>query len=160
MGRYVARRLIQLIPVIWIISVIIFILLQLTPGDPASALEDNPNITAEDRARYEESLGLNDPLHIKISKMEQEYITRPIRDIDRYKTTRYSGDHGPPAKYLKVDAYCPSNHLTIGLTRGHHFRSQTIFHLRSRFNNGCILGAIYPNILVWTVIDHDFFSHP
>lgn len=68
MGRYVTRRLIQLIPIMWIISVIIFILLQLTPGDPASALEDNPNITAEDRARYEESLGLNDPLHIKYLK--------------------------------------------------------------------------------------------
>ncbi|MCJ7703648.1 MAG: ABC transporter permease, partial [Anaerolineales bacterium] len=59
---------IQLIPIMWIISVIIFVLLQLTPGDPASALEDNPNITAEDRARYEESLGLNDPLHIKYLK--------------------------------------------------------------------------------------------
>ena len=68
MGRYVARRLIQLIPVVWVISVIIFVLLQLTPGDPASALEDNPNITAEDRARYEQSLGLNDPLHIKYLK--------------------------------------------------------------------------------------------
>jgi peptide/nickel transport system permease protein len=43
MGRYIARRLIQLIPVMWVISIIIFVLLQLTPGDPAAALEDNPN---------------------------------------------------------------------------------------------------------------------
>ena len=68
MSRYVIRRLVQLIPIMWIISVIIFVLLQLTPGDPAAALEDNPNITAEDRARYEERLGLNDPLHIKYLK--------------------------------------------------------------------------------------------
>ena len=74
MGRYVARRLIQLIPIMWIISVIIFVLLQLTPGDPASALEDNPNITAEDRARYEERLGLNDPLHIKYLKWSRNVI--------------------------------------------------------------------------------------
>jgi len=74
MGRYVIRRLIQLIPIMWIISVIIFVLLQLTPGDPASALEDNPNITSEDRARYEERLGLNDPLHIKYLKWSRNVL--------------------------------------------------------------------------------------
>ena len=74
MGRYVTRRLIQLIPVLWIISVIIFVLLQLTPGDPSAALEDNPNITAEDRARYEESLGLNDPMHIKYLKWSRNLL--------------------------------------------------------------------------------------
>jgi len=31
-------------------------------------LEDNPNITAEDRARYEERLGLNDPIYVKYWK--------------------------------------------------------------------------------------------
>ena len=74
MGRYIIRRLLQLIPVIWVISIVIFVLLQLTPGDPASALEDNPNITAEDRARYEESLGLNDPMHIKYFKWSSNII--------------------------------------------------------------------------------------
>jgi peptide/nickel transport system permease protein len=74
MGRYIARRLLQLIPVLLIISVIIFVLLQLTPGDPTAALEDNPNITAEDRARYEESLGLNDPLHIKYLKWSRNIL--------------------------------------------------------------------------------------
>jgi peptide/nickel transport system permease protein len=68
MTRYIIRRLLQLIPVLWIISVIVFILLQMTPGDPASELEDNPSITAEDRARFEERLGLNDPIHVKYWK--------------------------------------------------------------------------------------------
>jgi len=62
------RRLLQLIPVLWLISIIVFVLLQLTPGDPAAVLEDNPNITAADRARFEERLGLNDPLHVKYLK--------------------------------------------------------------------------------------------
>jgi peptide/nickel transport system permease protein len=74
MGRYVIRRLLQMIPVIWIISVVVFILLQLTPGDPVAALEDNPNITAEDRERYAEQLGLNDPLHIKYLKWSRNMI--------------------------------------------------------------------------------------
>ena len=75
MGRYIARRLLQLIPVLWIISVIVFILLQLTPGDPVAALEDNPNNTAEDRERYAEALGLNDPLHIKYLKWSKNMVT-------------------------------------------------------------------------------------
>jgi peptide/nickel transport system permease protein len=68
MTRYLVRRLLQLIPILWIISVIVFVLLQVTPGDPAAALEDNPNITAEDRARFEERLGLNDPIPVKYWK--------------------------------------------------------------------------------------------
>lgn len=68
MTRYIVRRLLQLIPILFIISIIVFILLQVTPGDPASVLEDNPNITAEDRARFEERLGLNDPIHVKYWK--------------------------------------------------------------------------------------------
>lgn len=74
MTRYIVRRLLQLIPIMWLISVIVFVLLQLTPGDPAAALEDNPNITAEDRARYEEQLGLNDPLHIKYFKWSSNIL--------------------------------------------------------------------------------------
>ena len=68
MTRYLIRRFLQLIPVLFLISIIVFTLLQLTPGDPASVLEDNPNISAEDRARFEERLGLNDPIHVKYYK--------------------------------------------------------------------------------------------
>ncbi|MCA9995745.1 MAG: ABC transporter permease [Anaerolineales bacterium] len=68
MTRYIIRRLLQLVPILFLISMIVFVLLQLAPGDPAAALEDNPNLTAEDRARFEERLGLNDPLHIKYFK--------------------------------------------------------------------------------------------
>jgi peptide/nickel transport system permease protein len=68
MTRYIIRRLLQLIPILFVISIIVFILLQITPGDPAAALEDNPRITAEDRARFEERLGLNDPIHVKYWK--------------------------------------------------------------------------------------------
>ncbi len=74
MTRYIIRRLIQMIPLLWVISVVAFVLLQLTPGDPAAALEDNPSITAEDRARFEEMMGLNDPIHIKYLKWSRNII--------------------------------------------------------------------------------------
>lgn len=75
MTRYIIRRLLQMIPVLFVISVVAFILLQITPGDPAAALEDNPSITAEDRARLEEMMGLNDPMHIKYLKWSRNIIS-------------------------------------------------------------------------------------
>lgn len=74
MTRYIIRRLVQMIPLLWVISVVAFVLLQLTPGDPAAALEDNPSITAEDRARFEEMMGLNDPIHIKYLKWSRNIL--------------------------------------------------------------------------------------
>lgn len=74
MTRYIIRRMLQMIPVLIVISVISFVLLEITPGDPAAALEDNPNITAEDRARLEEMMGLNDPIHIKYLKWSRNIL--------------------------------------------------------------------------------------
>jgi peptide/nickel transport system permease protein len=63
-----------MIPVLIVISFIAFLLLQLAPGDPAAALEDNPAITAEDRARIEEMMGLNDPWYIKYLKWSRNIL--------------------------------------------------------------------------------------
>ncbi|MCD6289651.1 MAG: ABC transporter permease [Anaerolineae bacterium] len=68
MTKYIIRRLLQAIPLLWIISVIVFLLLQIIPGGPMAAYEQNPNITPEDMARLEEQLGLNDPIHVKYLK--------------------------------------------------------------------------------------------
>jgi peptide/nickel transport system permease protein len=74
MTRYIIRRLLLMIPVLIFISFITYLLLWFTPGDPAAALEDNPNITAEDRARLEEMMGLNDPFHIRYLKWSRNIL--------------------------------------------------------------------------------------
>ena len=38
MKKYVLKRLLSLIPTIFIVSVVIFLLVHLTPGDPAAAM--------------------------------------------------------------------------------------------------------------------------
>ena len=65
MGRYLIRRSLQAIPILIVISMIVFVLIQLTPGGPMAAFEENPNLTPEDLARLEEQLGLNQPIHVK-----------------------------------------------------------------------------------------------
>ncbi len=61
MTRYIIRRLLQSIPLLLLISVIVFALMQAIPGGPLAAYENNPNIAPEDLARLQEELGLNVP---------------------------------------------------------------------------------------------------
>lgn len=65
MGRYIARRLLQVIPLVLGVTIITFALANLVPGSPVSGLSLNPNIAPEDVARIKESLGLNDPLYVR-----------------------------------------------------------------------------------------------
>lgn len=63
MTAYIIRRLVQAIPLLVVISMLVFGMISLAPGGPMSAFEENPNLTAEDLARLEEQLGLNKPVH-------------------------------------------------------------------------------------------------
>ncbi len=38
MGQYIARRLVQMIPVVFGITLLLFFMLRLIPGDPASVM--------------------------------------------------------------------------------------------------------------------------
>ncbi|MFN8591961.1 MAG: ABC transporter permease [Thermomicrobiales bacterium] len=65
MGRYVIRRLLQAIPLLLLISAAVFALIQLVPGGPMGVYGKSPNLSAEDLARLEEKLGLNQPVHVQ-----------------------------------------------------------------------------------------------
>lgn len=65
MGRYIIRRLLQTIPLMLGITIVTFVIINLVPGSPVTDLQFNPRARPEDIARIEESLGLNDPLHIR-----------------------------------------------------------------------------------------------
>ena len=61
MGRYLARRLLLLVPVALGITIVTFFLLRLIPGDPAVIMLDN-RATADNVARLRHQLGLDRPL--------------------------------------------------------------------------------------------------
>jgi len=62
-SQYLVRRLIIAIPSLLGISVILFTILALAPGDPFEELATNPAIPPEVRANLRASLGLDDPIH-------------------------------------------------------------------------------------------------
>ncbi len=67
MTSYVAQRLFGLVPVLFGISVVIFLGMKLIPGDVARALL-GPMGTAESLAQLRGALGLDQPLHMQYAK--------------------------------------------------------------------------------------------
>ena len=64
MLRYIAKRLLMLIPVLLGISLVVLILIDITPGDPARIMLGTM-VTEEKVQELREDLGLNDPLPVR-----------------------------------------------------------------------------------------------
>ena len=62
MGHYLLRRLLIALPSLLGISVVLFTVLALAPGDPFEELATNPNVPAEVRANLRLQFGLDDPI--------------------------------------------------------------------------------------------------
>ena len=61
---YLLRRVFAAIPVMGVVALVVFLLLWLTPGDPAAVLAGD-NATPAQLERIRTSLGLNEPLYIQ-----------------------------------------------------------------------------------------------
>jgi peptide/nickel transport system permease protein len=65
MSKYFLRRLLISIPVLLGISLVLFTILALAPGDPFEELATNPNVPAEVRANLRTQYGLDDPVYLR-----------------------------------------------------------------------------------------------
>ena len=65
---YVVRRTLQAIPLLILISIILFVILNNAPGGPLAPYLQNPHITAADIERLKHNLGLDQPLPIRYMK--------------------------------------------------------------------------------------------
>ncbi|WP_315704989.1 MULTISPECIES: ABC transporter permease [unclassified Bradyrhizobium] len=61
---YLVRRVLAAIPVMGVVALFVFLLLRLTPGDPAAILAGD-NATPEQLERIRVSLGLHEPLYVQ-----------------------------------------------------------------------------------------------
>jgi len=95
---YLARRLLLLVPVLVGVSVVVFLVLHLSPGDPAEIMLGS-QATQEDLARLRRELGLTEPLHVQYVHWVAHvargdlgrsiWMKRPVLDevLNRYKAT-------------------------------------------------------------------------
>src|SRR3974377_1305639 len=65
MGRYLLRRLLIAIPSLLGISIVLFAVLALAPGDPFGELATNPNVPPEVAAGLRAKFGLDDPVMLR-----------------------------------------------------------------------------------------------
>jgi peptide/nickel transport system permease protein len=68
MRTYAIRRIVQTIPILFIISLLLFFMVRAAPGSSLTAARRNPNITQEQIARMEAKLGLDQPLSLQYAK--------------------------------------------------------------------------------------------
>lgn len=90
MLKVIAKRLLNAIPLLIMISIIAFILIKLAPGDPVRSFA-TPDMAPEDVERIRKSLGLDKPIHIQYFLWLQNILTgnfgysiitkRPVLDM-------------------------------------------------------------------------------
>ncbi len=91
MTTYAIRRILQTIPILFIISILLFFLVRTAPGGPLTAARRNPNITKEQIEVIEEKLGLNAPLPVQYGRWMRDLLMgnlgesikfhRPVNDM-------------------------------------------------------------------------------
>ncbi|MFN8559677.1 MAG: ABC transporter permease [Dehalococcoidia bacterium] len=95
MTRYLTRRLLEILPTVFLLSVIIFVLMRLIPGDPLEALsgEETDRLAPEQRAALERQFGLDRPLPVQYVRWLRGLLTgdwgrsllgrQPVADLVR-----------------------------------------------------------------------------
>ena len=104
MLQYLTRRVLEMVPLFFFVSALIYLLLYLMPGDPLySMLEDVPNLRPEDYQRLRRLYGLDDPVYIQYWKWLWQFIQlKP----------GYSREYGQPV----MDIILPALKNTLVLT--------------------------------------------
>jgi len=79
MFSFIMRRAVVTIPVMLIVATSVFLMLKLTPGDPAGIIL-GPDATEERRQELRDDLGLNDPLAIQYARWIGDAVRGDLGD--------------------------------------------------------------------------------
>ncbi len=71
---YILKRLIQAIPLLFIVSIISFFIIRLSPVDPLAELRINPSISQETLKAEEQRLGLDKPLPVQYALWLKSFL--------------------------------------------------------------------------------------
>ncbi len=74
MKRFIFKRLLQVVVVLFLILTLLFVLFRLAPGDPVERMVD-PNLTPEEAEHLVEQLGLKEPLYKQYALYLKNFVT-------------------------------------------------------------------------------------
>src|SRR5699024_8767616 len=117
MFQFVVRRLIQLIPVLIGVTILVFSLMHLTPGNPANIIagESAPEKTIE---QIENRLGLNDPIPVQFFHFVKDAV---MLDFGNSWRTSLPVSHELWPKFwvtLELSIYSMIFSIVVGMTAG------------------------------------------
>ncbi|MDJ0961794.1 MAG: ABC transporter permease [Acidimicrobiia bacterium] len=111
MGRYIVRRSLFAIPTLLLISLIIFAILDLAPGDPTSQLPLNIPVEVRDKIRA--ALGFDDPFLVKWFKwLKLIAFNEPINAVNAMFGTCL-GDCENPDRIISWSSRTPAFNIII-----------------------------------------------
>jgi peptide/nickel transport system permease protein len=137
MGSYLIRRSLQAVPLLLGISLLIFLLLQMTPGGPLAASEGSSRVTPEQIERLRGRYGLDDPIPVQYLKWLGGVVTgdwgiayntgRPVLEVigERVPTTLLVGGTAllvslliavPVGVLAAARQYSPFDYASTGLS--------------------------------------------
>ena len=157
MRQYIAKRLLLIIPS-WIgVSMVIFVLLRIVPGDAASALilsesRLNDRATEEAIAAVREKLGLNDPLYVQYAHWVGDVLHLNLGKSlwSRKPVTQEIAEHFPVTAQMAVMAVAISLLIAIPIGVLSAVRQDTFVDYLFRVVS--IAGLAMPNFFVGTLI--------
>ncbi len=74
MGRYLIRRALISVVSLIAISIVVFGILDIAPGDPLAGFANNPNVPPQLRERIRSTMGLDQPVYIQYAKWATAYV--------------------------------------------------------------------------------------
>lgn len=83
--RHLLSRLLSVIPVLLVVSVIVFFVMHLIPGDPVTLMTGELYLTAEHRAELMHQLGLDKPLLVQLGDFLWRALHGDLGHSIRYK---------------------------------------------------------------------------
>jgi peptide/nickel transport system permease protein len=108
LGRYVARRLLAVIPLLVGVSLVIFVILRLIPGDPVVIMIGAENATPDEVARLRHVLGLDQGVHVQyvrfLERMTRGDLGRSLASDE--PVTRLIFERLPATIELTLAALC------------------------------------------------------
>jgi peptide/nickel transport system permease protein len=101
MGRYIIRRILQAIPLLFLVSIAMFGLIHLLPGGPVGVFL-NPRLSAAGRAALIQRFGLNQPLPVQYVKWLLSALTGDFgfSFSTNQPVTQVLSEHFPPTLEL------------------------------------------------------------
>ncbi len=72
--KYILKRIIQTLPLLFIVSIISFFIIRLSPIDPLAELRLNPSISQETLQKETQRLGLDKPIPVQYAKWASSFV--------------------------------------------------------------------------------------